>query len=233
MEERAQSIRRMFSAISPRYDLLNHLLSGNIDKLWRHRVAREVITADTRAVLDLCAGTGDLSFALSQALSPGGHIIALDFSLEMLRIAQRKYAPSSALHSVSFVEGDGLRLPFPNDQFDAVTVAFGLRNLVDWQGGLHEMARVTHKGGKVAVLEFSLPRHQPFRALYLFYFTRMLPVIGKWFSGSTAYQYLTDTVLQWPNPQELRQMMERADLRDISIIRLTGGIACLHIGVKA
>lgn len=230
MEARARLIRRMFSSISPRYDLLNHLLSANIDRLWRKRVARAIVTSETRSVLDVCAGTGDLSLAFSTRMN-GGTVIGADFSREMLAHGRKKALASDGA-SVCFVEADALRMPFADDRFDAAAVAFGLRNIVDWQGGLEEISRVVRAGGTVAVLEFSLPPRQPLKGLYLFYFTKMLPWIGNRVSRTAAYAYLTDTVLKWPAPERLARMMEQAGLEDVRFTRLSGGIACLHIGRK-
>ena len=232
MEERAQAIRGMFSRISPHYDLLNHLLSGNIDRLWRRRVAREVVRNQTRQVLDVCSGTGDLAFALLQRMNGHGSVIGADFSSAMLQRAKQKAETAGVAQRVQFIESDGLKLPFADASFDAVTVAFGLRNLTDWNAGLREMARVTRSGGRVAILEFSVPRWQPFRWLYLFYFTQVLPRLGNAVSRSKAYQYLTDTVLNWPAPDRLAGMMEEAGLRQVGYRPLTGGIACLHVGTK-
>jgi len=221
----------MFSSISPHYDFLNHLLSGNIDRLWRRKVARQLVNGQTCRVLDLCSGTGDLAFAFAKRLNGHAQVVGADFSLDMLRIGARKAARSGS-HTVRFVESDALRLPFPDATFDAVAVAFGLRNIVDWREGLAEMVRVVRPGGQVAVLEFSLPRHQPLRWLYLAYFTRLLPWIGNRVSGSTAYGYLTDSVLNWPAPEALSAMMREAGMRQVRHESLSGGIACLHRGIR-
>ncbi len=231
MEERARTIRRMFSSISPRYDFLNHLLSASIDRRWRKHLAAKLIDANTHRLLDLCTGTGDVAFALSACMTQGA-VFGADFSREMLQIGARKAEQRTATASVNFIESDALHLPFSSAYFDAVSIAFGLRNIVDWKAGLREMARVTRPGGKVAILEFSLPQHQPLRGLYLAYFTRFLPWIGNQFSRTKAYSYLTDTVLEWPSPDNLAREMEHSGLSEVTFERLSGGIACIHIGRK-
>ncbi len=221
----------MFSAISGQYDFLNHLLSLNIDKKWRRATVRETRDPIPERVLDLCTGTGDLGLAYLNSMGEAGHVTAADFSREMLRIGLRKTKKKNLTLQVSFVEADGMNLPLPGDYFDVSAIAFGLRNIVDWRKGLREMARVTRSGGKVAVLEFSTPPRGPVRWAYLFYFRRLLPMLGNLVSRSKAYGYLRDTVLEWPEPDDLAQAMREEGLDDVRHRRLTFGIACLHVGV--
>ena len=190
-EEHARRVRAMFSGIARRYDLLNHLLSGNVDKRWRRRTARalESCLVEGARVLDVACGTGDLSLVLDEAGEAS--VIGLDFCRPMLEIARHKADEIS--RPVPFVEGDALRLPFEDETFDAVTIAFGLRNLAGVADGLRELRRVLKQGGRLAVLEFSSPVVPGFRALVRFYFTRVLPRIGGLVSGSRgAYEYLPD-----------------------------------------
>jgi demethylmenaquinone methyltransferase/2-methoxy-6-polyprenyl-1,4-benzoquinol methylase len=221
-------IRSMFSAIAPRYDLLNHLLSLSIDRYWRWRTVR-VLKRETgadRRVLDLCTGTADLALLLARSHS----VVGCDFSHPMLRLAVEKAAASQLQKRVSLVEADALSLPFSDGAFDAVTVAFGLRNLEDYESGLGEMKRVLKPGGTVAVLEFSQPRFPIVREVYLFYFSRILPKVGEWISGRPgAYSYLCHSVRDFPGQDELERIMARAGLQYLRHYTLTGGIATLHL----
>jgi demethylmenaquinone methyltransferase/2-methoxy-6-polyprenyl-1,4-benzoquinol methylase len=221
----------MFAGIAGRYDLLNHLLSGNIDKRWRRLVAREMsgsLGAGSR-VLDVACGTGDLSLALAEAGE--AEIVGLDFCRPMLEIARRKSSANRG--SIPFVEGDALRLPFSDESFDAVTIAFGLRNLAGVAEGLGELRRVLKTGGRLAILEFSSPVVPGFRAAFNFYFTRVLPRIGGLISGSRgAYEYLPDSVSKFPNQKRLAGMMREAGFDEVGYRNLTGGIAALHTGVR-
>lgn len=221
----------MFGAIAGRYDLLNHLLSGNIDQRWRRLVTKRLYEALPHKVkvriLDVACGTGDLSLALSEA----GHaeVIGVDFCRPMLKIAALK--SSKRRGGVPFFEGDALALPFRDSSFDGTTIAFGLRNLASVEDGLKELLRVLKPGGTVAVLEFSKPRWAAFRVLFNFYFTKLLPVVGGLISGSKgAYQYLPDSVSRFPNQEELASMMRDAGFQEITYQNLTGGIAALHLG---
>jgi len=217
-----RAVRAMFARIARRYDLLNGLLSAGTDRRWRRRLVRQLGDARGRTVLDACCGTGDLTRALERR---GARVVGVDFTPEMLQRARAKH-PSGR-----FVGGDALRLPLRARSVDAASMAFGLRNLADRRAGLAELARVVRPGGDVLVLEFSLPRGRALGALYRFYFTRVLPVLGGWISGDAgAYRYLPDTVLAWPGPDELRAEMEGQGLVQCGYRRLSGGIACLSWG---
>jgi demethylmenaquinone methyltransferase/2-methoxy-6-polyprenyl-1,4-benzoquinol methylase len=221
----------MFSGIARRYDLLNHLLSGNIDKRWRRKAARALESSliEGARVLDVACGTGDLSLVLAEA--GAARIIGLDFCRPMLEIARRKAEADS--RSIPFVEGDALRLPFADATFDAVTIAFGLRNLAGVADGLRELRRVLKEGGRLAVLEFSSPVVPGFRALFRFYFTRVLPHIGGLVSGSRgAYEYLPDSVSRFPDQKRLAELMRAEGFEGVEYSNLTGGIAALHTGTR-
>jgi demethylmenaquinone methyltransferase/2-methoxy-6-polyprenyl-1,4-benzoquinol methylase len=221
----------MFSGIARRYDLLNHLLSGNVDKRWRRKAARALESSliEGARVLDVACGTGDLSLVLAEA--GAARIIGLDFCRPMLEIARRKAEADS--RSIPFVEGDALRLPFADETFDAVTIAFGLRNLAGVADGLRELRRVLKEGGRLAVLEFSSPVVPGFRALFRFYFTRVLPSIGGLVSGSRgAYEYLPDSVSRFPDQKRLAELMRAEGFEAVEYSNLTGGIAALHTGTR-
>jgi demethylmenaquinone methyltransferase / 2-methoxy-6-polyprenyl-1,4-benzoquinol methylase len=231
--EHARRVREMFAGIANRYDLLNHLLSGNTDKRWRRLVAKrlhEVLSTEGARALDVACGTGDLSLALAR--ETGARVVGTDFCRPMLEIAARK-ARANVSSEIPFVEGDALKLPFAERSFDAVTIAFGLRNLSSIEAGLREMWRVLRPGGRAAVLECSKPVVPGFRALFQFYFTRVLPRIGGLLSGSRgAYEYLPDSVSRFPDQKRLAQVMREAGFVEVEYKNLTGGIAALHTGVR-
>src|SRR5262245_20308655 len=219
-----RAVRAMFARIARRYDLLNRLLSGGVDRRWRKAVVRRLGDVRGSLLVDACCGTGDLSLALERA---GARVLGVDFTPEMLSLARAKGAGRGA----RFVAGDALALPLPDGRADAATVAFGIRNVADRARGLRELARVVRPGGAVLVLEFSLPRGRLTGALYRFYFTRVLPRLGGWISGDPgAYRYLPDPVLAWPTPGEPPAEMERAGLEQCGYQLLSGGIACLSFG---
>jgi len=219
----------MFGRIAGRYDLLNHLLSGNVDKRWRRLVAGTLQPSlvEGAHALDVACGTGDLSLALEGA--GRARVVGLDFCRPMLEIARRK--ADEEARSIPFVEGDALRLPFADRSFEVVTIAFGLRNLSSVERGLGELLRVLKPGGRAGILEFSSPVVPGFRALFEFYFTRVLPRIGGLVSGSRgAYEYLPDSVRKFPDQKRLAEMMRGAGFEEVGYKNLTGGIAALHTG---
>lgn len=222
----------MFTSIAPRYDLLNHVLSLNIDRLWWRRTARtfaDVLSRPQAQVLDLCCGTGDMAFALQrQAGKSSPRILGADFSHAMLQRASGK----SASTSLRWVEADALRLPFPDESFDLVTSAFGFRNLVNYDAGLREIARVLRPGGECGILDFAEPQGAV-GSLYRIYFKNVLPAIGTLISGVKGpYAYLPASVERFPEPGEMVQRMERAGFREASWCPYTFGIAGLYRGKK-
>ena len=221
----------MFAGIAGRYDLLNHLLSGNTDRRWRRLVAEELRASlqEGAFALDVACGTGDLSLVLSEA--GGARVVGVDFCRPMLEIAREKALKEET--RIPFVEGDALRLPFADEVFDVATIAFGLRNLSSVEEGLKELLRVLKPGGRVAVLEFSSPVVPGFRALFQFYFTRVLPRIGGRVSGSRgAYEYLPDSVSKFPDQKRLAALMRETGFEAVGYRNLTGGIAALHTGTR-
>jgi demethylmenaquinone methyltransferase/2-methoxy-6-polyprenyl-1,4-benzoquinol methylase len=217
----------MFGRIAKRYDLLNHLLSGNVDKRWRRIVSarvREKLSPKNAHVLDVACGTGDLSLALFDIT--GARVVGTDFCRPMLELAASKTA-----NRIPLIEGDALNLPFRDGSFEVVTIAFGLRNLASVEGGLAELRRVLKPGGWVAVLEFSKPANAILRPLFGLYFTRALPLMGGLISGSrSAYSYLPASVQKFPDQTQLSLLMEQAGLEQVQFENLTGGIAALHMG---
>jgi demethylmenaquinone methyltransferase/2-methoxy-6-polyprenyl-1,4-benzoquinol methylase len=226
--EHSRAVRKMFSGIAGRYDLLNHVLSINIDKRWRRKVRAKLtdILADENAlVLDVACGTGDLSIELQT--NAMAKVIGTDFCRPMLAVAQKKAT------EIPFVEGDAMQLSFAENSFDAVTIAFGLRNLSNFRNGLIELHRVLKPGGKLIVLEFSTPIVPGFRGAFKFYFSNILPRIGGLVSGERgAYEYLPDSVSKFPDQNALAEMMRETGFDDVSFDNLTGGIAAIHSGTK-
>lgn len=238
VDKSAQRVRQMFGEISQRYDLLNHVLSGGTDIYWRWRTVRRVRVENDLPVLDVCTGTGDLAFAWWKQSRGRVAVIGSDFTHEMLQIANDKKAPkpldSESGQVPQFLEADTMHLPFSDGSFQIVSVAFGLRNVARTREGLSEMVRVCAPGGRVVILEFSLPGNQLFRRFYLWYFRTILPRIGQFFASNrqAAYNYLPESVSEFPYGAQLAGMLKESGLDDVEWIPLTFGIATLYIGRK-
>jgi demethylmenaquinone methyltransferase/2-methoxy-6-polyprenyl-1,4-benzoquinol methylase len=227
----------MFGNIAPCYDLLNHLLSLNIDRYWRWRTTRlapPVVEGTPAPILDVCTGTGDLALAYDRAARRRVPIIGTDFCLPMLGPAWQKASRCRAAHRVTFVEADTQRLPFADDTFQLVTVAFGLRNVTDTDKGIKEMVRVAQPGGRIAILEFSRPRHWLLGPLYKAYFRWVLPLVGQLISRSRdkAYEYLPASVMQFPDGEALAEKLRGHGLVEVRYHEFTFGIATLYVGTK-
>jgi demethylmenaquinone methyltransferase / 2-methoxy-6-polyprenyl-1,4-benzoquinol methylase len=227
-------VRQMFGAIAPAYDRMNHLLSLSVDRYWRWRTAQIVRPEGSAPILDVCTGTGDLALAFARRTRGEVPILATDFCPEMLELGRAKAQRSVTGRQLTFLEADTQALPFADNTFQIVCVAFGLRNVADMDQGLREMARVCRPQGRVAILEFSMPRRQPMRAFYGWYFRRVLPRIGQFLvrNEHQAYRYLPASVAEFPDRADLVKRMESAGLHDVRHYALTGGIATLYMGVK-
>jgi demethylmenaquinone methyltransferase / 2-methoxy-6-polyprenyl-1,4-benzoquinol methylase len=242
-ESAARAVREMFTSIAPRYDLLNHVLSFNVDRLWWWRTARRfdaILKRPAARVLDLCCGTGDMAFALwRRAGSADVTILGADFSHAMLQRAAEKESAASGrtvagqATSLRWVEADALRLPFPDAHFDLVTSAFGFRNLADYDAGLREIVRVLRPAGECGILDFGEPRGA-IGEVYRVYFKKVLPAIGTMISGVRGpYAYLPASVERFPAPQEMLTRMKRAGFAEASWTPYTMGVAGLYRGVRA
>ncbi len=230
--EHSKAVREMFSGIAKRYDFLNHFLSVNVDKRWRRLVSRELkeVLADPEAlVLDVACGTGDLAVELRR--SGKARVIGTDFCRPMLEIAAEKNEKTGL--SIPYLEADGMNLSFADGTFDAITIAFGLRNFSNWEAGLREFHRLLKPGGRLAILEFSAPVVPGFRQAFGFYFSKVLPRIGGAVSGSRgAYEYLPNSVSRFPDQKNLARMLEEVGFEAVRYRNLTGGIAALHLGTR-
>lgn len=223
----------MFSAIAPRYDLLNRVLSVGRDVVWRQEAVKAIpkpLASRSLTVLDVACGTADVALEVLRQ-RPGAQVVGVDFAWPMLQLAGRKVRSMGLNGQCLLAEADALSLPFREGLFDAALIAFGIRNVADRQASLAEMTRLVRPGGKVIILEFSRPPWRPLRWIYETYFTRVLPWLGRRISGhSCAYGYLPASVLAYPSPEDFCRLMEEAGLETVDFRRLTGGIVTLHEG---
>ena len=210
----------MFDAVAKRYDVTNDILSLWQDRVWRAATRRAVAAEPGMRVLDLAAGTGTSSEDYADS---GVDVVPCDFSTGMVGVGKRRRP------DLSFVAGDATRLPFADESFDVVTISFGLRNVVDTEGALQEMRRVTRPGGRLIICEFSRPTFAPFRVLYTWYLTQVLPRVARFVSSNTeAYSYLAESITDWPDQRGLAQTIGRAGWRSVAYRNLSGGIVALH-----
>lgn len=231
-QTKKEEVRVMFDRIAPTYDALNHTLSVGIDRLWRRRAVRLAARTTPRRLLDVATGTGDLAIALARRI-PGAQVMGMDLSEKMLDVARRKVAAAGLDARVVLEVGDAEHLALADRAVDAVTVAFGVRNFGDLETGLREMARVLRPGGQVVILEFSTPRNRFFRALYGFYNHRVLPWVGGLVSRDRrAYEYLPDSIGEFPAPERFMELMERAGFCACRARSQSGGIAQIYTGEK-
>ena len=225
-------IAAMFDRISPKYDALNHLLSLNIDKVWRRKTAKAVAKSQPKTILDLATGTADLAIALAKC-NPQAHIIGMDISEKMLDIGKAKVAQRKMESQIELRLGDAAALPFESNTFDAVSVAFGIRNFENLEHGLSEIQRVLKPNGRAVILEFSMPERFPIKQLYALYFKHLLPAIGKAVSkDGNAYSYLPLSVEQFPKPKVFLRMLAEKGLENGMAKPLSFGIATLYTSTK-
>ena len=226
-----QYVRSLFDSIAYRYDLLNHLLSGGIDLYWRRTAVEFLRPVAPKRILDVATGTGDLAIAALR-LDPDT-VVGVDIAEEMLKRGRAKIRQRGLDHRITLETGDAEHLHAETGSYDATMVAFGVRNFENLERGLQEMHRILRAGGMISVLEFSRPRHAPFRQIYYFYFLKILPFIGKAVSGNTdAYTYLPESVLRFPEEEEFAAILRRVGFSNVAHRRLTFGIASVYTGIK-
>lgn len=229
---KGEQIRNMFGAIAPRYDFLNRLLSLGIDRRWRRIAVGLVRCGAGGRVLDVATGTGDVALTIAARTSPDVRVTGIDFCEEMVAIGREKVAASPYAERIELIVAPCEEIPFPDGTFASVTIAFGIRNVVDRPRGLAEMYRILQPGGNAVILEFSTPVFPPFRALYYWYFLTVLPAIGGIFSQKSAYRYLPESVLEFPNREEFKKLMTQAGFRNPTHRDVTFGIATIYCGDK-
>ena len=225
-------VGEMFDRIAPTYDRLNHLLSFNIDRIWRKRTIKMTASAQPSLIIDIAAGTADLSIGLAKRI-PSAHITGIDLSEGMLEIGRMKVAEHGLTGRIELIHANAQQLPFDNESFDVATIGFGIRNFEDVESGLREMRRVLKKGGEAFILEFSMPQGKIFGQLYRFYFHRILPFFGRMISKDAgAYTYLPDSVDEFPDKLLFLQLMGDAGFAGCTAKRLMRGVAYIYKGVK-
>jgi demethylmenaquinone methyltransferase/2-methoxy-6-polyprenyl-1,4-benzoquinol methylase len=232
LSDKGEKIQQMFGAIAPRYDFLNRLLSFGIDRRWRTKAVRLLKYCEGSRILDVATGTGDVALEIARRTPPSVKITGADFCKEMVELGAVKVAASPYADRIDLKVAPCEDLPFADNTFESITIAFGIRNVVDRKLGLAEMWRVLRPGGRMIILEFSTPRSLLFRQLYYFYFRRLLPVVGGLFSRYNAYKYLPDSVLEFPSQDEFSYMIGEAGFRNIHLHELTFGIATIYTGEK-
>lgn len=229
------NIEKMFNDIAGDYDQLNHIMSMNVDKTWRSRAIRKIITPDApQHIMDLACGTGDFSIAIAKKMNPGSHVYGVDLSEGMLDVMRRKVAAGGLEDKISIQKGIGEKLEFEDGTFDLVTIAFGIRNFEDRQGSLREILRVLKPGGKIAILELSVPANPVVRWFYNLYFSKLMPLVGRWISGNgPAYKYLPASVNNFPGKKQWMQTMQDCGFTEVTHKAFTLGLCRFYIGEKA
>ncbi len=230
-QQKSRAVQEMFTAIAPRYDFLNRLLSLGIDQQWRQFVGRRLADLEHPQVLDVACGTADLSLAIRQS-NRQAKVVGLDFSTQMLTLAQEKIRQLSEADGLDLLAGSAEDLPFADQSFDALTIAFGIRNVIDRPRALREFCRVMKPGARLVILEFSLPDQFLLRTLYRLYFLKILPFIGGLFARKSAYKYLPESVVQFPERDEFARMVKGAGFSKLRYHPLTGGIVTVYLGEK-
>ena len=228
-ERRARRVNDLFATIAPRYDLINDLQSFGLHRFWKRRLLRRAGVQPGERALDLCCGTGDIAFAMTNA---GAQVIGLDFSAPMLLVAQRRQ-PLTHRNTLCWIRADALRVPFRDEQFDIVTISYGLRNLASWEQGLSEMRRIAKFGGRVLVLDFGQPENLVWRALYLGYLKAIVPMFGKVFFGDTdTHSYILESLKHYPGQNAVADKMRDMGFKETKALNLLGGIMSINFGRK-
>jgi demethylmenaquinone methyltransferase/2-methoxy-6-polyprenyl-1,4-benzoquinol methylase len=233
MEEKAQRVAQVFDSVAGKYDLMNDLMSFGVHRLWkRFTIDLSAIRPGNR-VLDLAGGTGDLTGRLASRVGPQGQVLLVDINANMLMEGRKRLTDKGIVGNVAYVQADAESLPFPDNSFDCITIAFGLRNVTHKDRALQSMHQVLKPGGRAVILEFSHPTLAPLQPLYDLYSFKVLPLLGKVVAGDAAsYRYLAESIRMHPNQETLKQMMERAGFERCDYFNLTGGIVAIHRGFK-
>ena len=227
-EKRSAKVEELFARIASRYDLINDVQSFGLHRLWKRRLVRLAGPKPGERALDVCCGTGDITFALGRL---GARVVGLDFSGPMLAVAKQRIEVASP---VQFLEGDAQHIPFSDSYFDIVTVGYGLRNLADWKAGLREMERVARPGGRLLVLDFGKPDHALWRRLYFAYLRCAVPLLGQIFCGDAqAYAYILESLDHYPAQRGVAAQMQEMKCQDVRVINLLGGVMSINYGRKS
>ncbi|MFT4587693.1 MAG: demethylmenaquinone methyltransferase/2-methoxy-6-polyprenyl-1,4-benzoquinol methylase [Candidatus Binatia bacterium] len=230
-EDRAVKVNALFASIARRYDLINDVQSFWMHRLWKRRLIRLAKIYQGSRALDLCCGTGDVTFAMARA---GASAVGLDFNGPMLGVARRRQKESSDDKGCAFLQGDALSLPFEDGAFDVVSISYGLRNLADFRRGIDEMHRVAKPGARLLILDFGVPRFAPWRWAYFTYLKLALPVFGKIFTGdSAAYAYILESLKNYPAQEGVAKLLEEMGCEEVRTINLLGGVMSIHVAKKA
>lgn len=231
--EKASRVARVFDSVATRYDLMNDLMSAGLHRLWKRAALTLAAVRPGQRVLDLAGGTGDLAAALAAGVGPAGRVVLADINAAMLAVGRDRLLDRGLANNLSWVQADAEQLPFPDDCFDLVTIAFGLRNVTDKERALAAMGRVLKPGGRLLVLEFSRPTNPLVGRLYDQYSFQVLPRLGRLVAGDAdSYRYLAESIRMHPDQERLRELMAAAGFRDCRYHNMTGGIVALHIGSK-
>ncbi|MSU60978.1 MAG: bifunctional demethylmenaquinone methyltransferase/2-methoxy-6-polyprenyl-1,4-benzoquinol methylase UbiE [Pedosphaera sp.] len=226
-QQRADKVHDLFAAVAPRYDLINDLQSFGLHRVWKRRLVHMARVRPGDAALDLCCGTGDIAFALG---ARGANVVGLDFSAAMLEGAQKR---SESNARVTFLRGDALQLPFPDNQFDIVTIGYGLRNLANFETALSEMLRVLKPGGRLLILDFGKPDNRLWRQCYFTYLRWIVPVFGRLFCGDSAtHAYILESLKHYPAQNGIAALMAEMNCEEVKILNLLGGLMSINHGVK-
>ncbi|MBI5975355.1 demethylmenaquinone methyltransferase [Staphylococcus canis] len=225
-----EQVYKVFQNISGKYDSLNNIISFEQHKVWRKKVMKSMRVKKNAKALDVCCGTGDWTIALSKAVGPNGEVTGIDFSENMLKVAENK---TENISNIRLIQGDAMNLPFDNDSFDYVTIGFGLRNIPDYSKAISEMYRVLKPGGMVVCLETSQPTIPVFKQLYKAYFKFIMPLFGKFFAKSKEeYEWLQQSAFDFPDRQTLKQLFESEHFQNVKVRSFTGGVAAMHLAYK-
>ncbi len=233
IEEKSNLVANVFASVAPNYDVMNDVMSAGLHRLWKRRAIAAIGARPGHFILDVAAGTGDLSKAFAKIVGKQGKVVMTDINEAMLEAGRKRLIDAGIIGNVNYVQANAEQLPFPNHYFDGVTIAFGLRNVTDKTAALQAMYRVLKPGGKCVILEFSQPTTSLLNKLYDAYSFHVIPKMGEWIANDRAsYQYLVESIRLHPNQEKLKTMMLETGFEEVNYDNLTGGIVALHVGYK-